>query len=341
MDAETRSKLGEWFRLYALDPTMEIEARFHDVDKEQFDRMMKMLMKNPSWSNKPAWDQSEDWSFDGRIRRTILSNGSQVVVQKEQFDRFDVGAIRFSVAQEFPMESTWKPGGPARIVRKKKRMSFVHKNLFAFELTLVQQGQTREEAQRAPVKYEVELEFKGQSSHSQKNFPANYLVDSFLMKIKDLNDCLSNITIPSSHHPHPHPHHPPPPTSSSSKRPHSDIVGDVSSGGHHPNNKNLKMGSTGSLSETKPLRKPAGPQEGQVVMTNSPVQLDVGKGDFPPDGVMEEEISSQLEWELSHINKSDETAYIMNMPSDLPNGVAYHLFKYCGFVPYSSLTVRR
>jgi hypothetical protein len=87
--------------------------------------------------------------------------------------------VKFAVASEAEASAD---SSPVHLFRHKQRFTFVHKNLFKFELTRVKQGSTREAAIRADTSYEVEIEFCGQEDAAAAQRGPAYLADSLLMK---------------------------------------------------------------------------------------------------------------------------------------------------------------
>ena len=94
--------------------------------------------------------------------------------------------MRFQVSKEVPQHND---SSDVNNVRYKRRTTFVHKNLFKFELTKVRQGPNETIARQAAEEYEVEIEYCGYDQPAAAN--AEYLTDSLLMKVSDLLHQLS------------------------------------------------------------------------------------------------------------------------------------------------------
>lgn len=90
--------------------------------------------------------------------------------------------VRLSVQTERAVSPM--AGALVQKLRLKDRLSFLHKGVFSFDITLVRQGDELEEALKAPPTYEVELEFCGQRRF--KGGKAERSAKSMLMKVFDL-----------------------------------------------------------------------------------------------------------------------------------------------------------
>ena len=186
--------LTAWFAQYGQNPVFEVECRIKDVGAAAFERVLQTLLSNKSWSNCPIKPHlSLDMVHASKVRETQafdISSGRpsgpttflRKVRQSEcKVDTPSGHAVRFQVSSE--TETSAAPP-PIDTYRHKERYTFVHKNLFKFELTRVKQGPTDEAARRADTTFEIELEFCGHDRPEASQ--AEYLADSMCMKVSDL-----------------------------------------------------------------------------------------------------------------------------------------------------------
>ena len=190
-----REVLTNWFGQYGSNSLFEIEARVQDVGGAGFERVLQSLLSHKGWSNAPISPQiSLDMMHANGVRETQsfdLKQGGRPsgpptflrkVKQTESKLETPSGyTVKFAVATE---NETSAAPPPVHMYRHKERYSFVHKNLFKFELTRVKQGPSDEAARAADMQYEVELEFCGQEREEAGQ--AEYLADSMCMKMADL-----------------------------------------------------------------------------------------------------------------------------------------------------------
>jgi hypothetical protein len=134
---------------------------------------------------------SLDISHYSRLRETLRQGHPPSYMRKTQVDRQDVRAggpggdlLRFAVSTEVPQPPP-HAGDGVEVCRIKARNTFVHKGEFRYELTEVRSGADARAAERAPVEFEVELEWCGQRSAPAPGGPA-LQAQRFLMKVKDL-----------------------------------------------------------------------------------------------------------------------------------------------------------
>ena len=191
---DARDALISWFKQYGAKPEMEIEFRVQEVGEAGFEQLLSSLQSNRGWSNIPKPSVTLDRMHATGVRETIeMGPNGQPLPKPAQYLRKVKGhdvpwttpsgvPIKFAVASE--KECSADPS-PVHLYRHKQRYSFVHKNLFKFELTRVKQGPTNESASRAETQFEVELEFCGQGEVG-KGISPEYLADSMLMKAADL-----------------------------------------------------------------------------------------------------------------------------------------------------------
>lgn len=141
--AGMKARLKEWFGRYSQVPTFEIEARVRDVSPAGFTHVVNKMQKNPQWSNNPAWSDSLDMIHASGVRETVdLATKRRTFIKKDRKEFFNTqltaaGAtheVRFALAEERPMH---QDSTPVQTWRYKRRITFVHKGLFSFELTQV------------------------------------------------------------------------------------------------------------------------------------------------------------------------------------------------------------
>jgi len=182
-----REQLVWWFEKYSRNPGVEIEARIKNVNRAGWEAVFKKLSSNKAWSNTPAERYTRDLIHSSGVRETVeVSTRSRSFMRKNRIvDPFDVQlspshTVRFAVASE---DQCSEDDTPVHTWREKKRTTFVHKELFSFELTRVKQGGSAHEAQYGPEQFEIELEFCGQRGSVHKK---EYLAESMIMKVKDI-----------------------------------------------------------------------------------------------------------------------------------------------------------
>ncbi len=199
------STLMQWFRRFATDPEVEIEARVKDVTDDEFVFVSQRLETNPSWSADVSTTMV-DVTYAGfdRVRGTYdgqAAPGARAVsfIKKERIEfPLDISTgephhiwVRFALSREK------RVSGPPRGVegnhfRVKKRRSFVHNHQVAYELTRVQSGGSEEQALASRAQCEVELEWCGQAT-VPNNPNAETLSDlalGFVTKIDDVIDMI-------------------------------------------------------------------------------------------------------------------------------------------------------
>jgi len=184
---EVSAKLFSWFQRYGTSAEMEIEARVREVDDVKFEELLKKLRSFPGWTAREEV-VSTDILHESGVRETRPMQGPSTFMFKEKIDQLDVFGtddhhpVRLSVSSERPVRAdntAW------RLVRHKKRHTFVHKGTFKFELTEVKQGPSWETASREDSEFEVEVEYCGQAACRPEQKYFQYLVQSFLGKVLD------------------------------------------------------------------------------------------------------------------------------------------------------------
>ena len=174
-------------------PEIEIRlGKFHDnrtfvssLPKHVFDHLLLMFRSCKKW-NRVCEIQSVDY-FQKNIRLSKTKDNVEYIQKikfgasdmKNEKDKID---IRLSISTENPMEI------PKEIdinnideslfdtIRHKLRYSFYYKNIWKYDFTIVNCST-----------YEIEIELLNPKNTLQV-YNANYLVESLIMKIKDIDD---------------------------------------------------------------------------------------------------------------------------------------------------------
>uniref|UniRef100_A0A7S0L938 mRNA 5'-phosphatase n=1 Tax=Coccolithus braarudii TaxID=221442 RepID=A0A7S0L938_9EUKA len=177
--------MHSWFMQYTTNPQIEIEARIRDVKQMGFEAVLAHLKSNTQWSNTPEMRETLDLVHVSGVRET-RGTGTRSFLRKNKINHVEfqgspAHAVRIAVAEELPCG---EDESPVQTYRFKRRITFVHKGMFAFELTQVRSGWSEQEARSSPIMHEIEIEFCGQKLRPSPN--PQYLADSMLMKLKDL-----------------------------------------------------------------------------------------------------------------------------------------------------------
>ncbi len=200
-DASVNQTLCEWFHAHGTDKTVEAEARIKNVGAHQFNALLAHLThaKKNEWAHKPEEETTVDLIHQSGVRESVhLATGARSYLRKSRMHDFTVEPVaghpvRFTISSERECAAD---SSPVVQFRRKKRIRFVRKHMFSYELTTVNQGDDEQMARASPVQYEVELEFCGQKLSP---FPKpQYLADSMLMK---LSDCLMQVVQAASNPP--------------------------------------------------------------------------------------------------------------------------------------------
>lgn len=185
---ETRAKVHSWFSRYGGSNEVEIEARIKEIDASKFEEMLRKLHTNKAWSVKPTVVRSADIIRQSGVRESQGGPEGHVFLRKQRLDTFDVFGtdthhpVRLQASSEKPVAPDHTP---ISCVRHKQRHTFVHKNMFKFELTEVKQGPSWEAAFTEDSEFEIEVEYCGQGRFHEGTDYVTYLIDSFLGKVKD------------------------------------------------------------------------------------------------------------------------------------------------------------
>jgi hypothetical protein len=186
------------FQRFSERSHLEIEAKLgrsqpsqflSGVSNDDFMRIHDMLMSYGKWTNQgevDRWISSFDYMLDNNVRVSKTSTGN-IVIKKTTLENITFVCrernydIRVSLKEELPMKIKL-PQDP-HMVRVKKRKSFIYKNRWRFDLTVVWTGKDEQEAQSFPPSHEVECEFIGPRHTVGPNY--EYTALSMLEKMID------------------------------------------------------------------------------------------------------------------------------------------------------------
>lgn len=137
------------------------------VSRDDFNKYHGMLMSFRGWDNVAKlghWVSSFDYMLDNNVRVTKTSAGNKFVrktlLQHVTFKchgrPYD---LRVSLKEELPVEIRL-PQEP-RLVRVKRRKSFIYQGQWQFDMTIVWTGRDEQDAAGQEPTHEVECEFIG------------------------------------------------------------------------------------------------------------------------------------------------------------------------------------
>lgn len=153
------------------DPDMELEGRIlqrkETVTKEMFDRIVAKLAKDPNYAKHEV--NTRDFFFDNGIR--VTTGDVKEAIRKQSGNRCDMSlggsswALRISLKREsiIPIPEHFEDMTPT-LVRVKRRIRFLYKKKWAFDVTMVRQAKSESELNRQEAQqnerwtYELELE---------------------------------------------------------------------------------------------------------------------------------------------------------------------------------------
>ena len=187
-----RERVLSWFKGNSDNPGIEVEARIKDVSQLGFETVLRNLASNKGWSNTPKERTTLDLIHASGVRETHDDAQKVSFMRKERHEQFNCECgtsgyeVRFAVASETEERLGFQDTSEVSTWRYKQRIQFVHKGLFAFDLTKVKQGATQQLAKQAETTYEIEVEFCGQKEAvaAKEQQKATYLTDSMLMKAR-------------------------------------------------------------------------------------------------------------------------------------------------------------
>ena len=221
-----RERVLSWFKGNSDNPEIEVEARIKDVSQLGFETVLRNLASNKGWSNTPKERTTLDLIHASGVRETHDDAQKVSFMRKERHEQFNCECgtsgyeVRFAVASETEERIGFQDSSEVSTWRYKQRIHFVHKGLFAFDLTKVKQGATQQLAKQAETTYEIEVEFCGQKDAiaAKEQQKAAYLTDSMLMKARLAPPALPSRMLPpllsapsGPRHPSPLTPHPSPP----------------------------------------------------------------------------------------------------------------------------------
>jgi hypothetical protein len=173
-------------------PDAEVEFRFGrkgirsfdtNIARDRFEAVLKRLKSNKKWSSTTE-ETFEDRLHPAGGRTRVLSDGKVESIRKERVYKQDLAFpsawadVRVCIAHERPLP----PGGDPPVVNtiRKRRWRFVHKGLWAFDLT-------RSVAERPLDPDDESLEYHGiELELVNRSKPAGYLADYGEVLVKDI-----------------------------------------------------------------------------------------------------------------------------------------------------------
>jgi len=177
-------ELESFVNVALADPAVELEIRIGKISFGQFrtdipstlwDRIKSRLESYPKWSSKDT-ETFVDERLDA-VRRRTFSDGRTEVIRKERIAIRDVPMqtspmdLRISLAREHRI-STIEGSSKVTSRESKKRYRYVHKGIWAFELTEIEG--TKDIDSECSKRYQVEIEFRPSGAHK---YPCRYLAD--------------------------------------------------------------------------------------------------------------------------------------------------------------------
>ena len=169
-----------------MEPTMELEIRIGkiafgrfctDVSASAWNLVKRRLESYIKWSRTET-QSFVDEHFEGRLRRRTFSDGRIEIVRKERIVVHDVPMsnrpmdLRISLSQEHRVCDSITGGASRK--ETKTRHRFVHKDIWAFELTEIE-GSQRDIDSEHSKQYQIEIEFLPMGG--SRKYPCKYLAD--------------------------------------------------------------------------------------------------------------------------------------------------------------------
>lgn len=171
-------------RFYSQELTRDFTEFQNGVSKEWFEGHLSRFEKSNHWTNQPKWNRIEEFVYRDQVRMRREPGGYASFIKKSIHIRnFDIplsgsrSDLRVSLKTETPTQIRC---GVPDWIRFKERISFLHKNTFQYDFTIVWEGKTIQEALNSKPCYEIEVECTNLSQNSR------YLTESMLLKSKDL-----------------------------------------------------------------------------------------------------------------------------------------------------------
>jgi hypothetical protein len=178
-------ELESFVSVALADPAIELEIRIGkiafgqfrtDVPSDAWERVKGRLESYPKWSSTDTVTFVDERM--NNVRRRTFSDGRVEIIQKERMAVHDVPVpnrpmdLRVSLAREKAVTI----GGPSdprvTATETKKRYRYVHKGIWAFELTEIQG--TKDIDSECATRYQIEIEFCPSGAHK---YPCKYLAD--------------------------------------------------------------------------------------------------------------------------------------------------------------------
>lgn len=188
---------------------LELEARLGrreggrfvpGAGRERFEWYLARCEASRHWSTVYPWAESEErYARDGSRTTWMARRGAVARVRKVAASTLDCDAAPLGDAPSVRVSLQWEvpePVGPQRTatatttaataettthVRLRRRRTFVYRDLFRYDFTVVREGSTPAAAAAAPERHEIEVECVDPAAAA-----APYLARSLLLKALDL-----------------------------------------------------------------------------------------------------------------------------------------------------------
>lgn len=169
-----------------VDPTMELEIRVGkiafgrfrtDISESAWTLVKRRLESYQKWSHTETQSFVDDHFNEGHLRRRTFLDGRIEVIRKERIVVHDVPMsdrsmdLRVSLSREHPVIDELS-ALPSR-KEAKTRHRFVHKDIWAFELTVI--DGPRDIDSESSNQHQIEIEFL--PSAGARKYPCKYLAD--------------------------------------------------------------------------------------------------------------------------------------------------------------------
>lgn len=164
---EIEGKLGKFFTGQSGSGSGRVaKTKFESgVSREDFNKYHDMLSSFKGWdpaSKTTHWTSIFDYILDGNIRVSKTSAGN-CFVRKTLLENVNLHCrgrsydMRISLKEELPMQVRL-PQEP-RLVRVKKRKSFIYQGEWQFDITIAWTGRDEQDAASQTPTYEIECEY--------------------------------------------------------------------------------------------------------------------------------------------------------------------------------------
>lgn len=167
------------------DSAMELEIRLGkiafgrfctDVPSSAWNLVKRRLESNKKWSRTETQSFVDEHFDQGHVRRRTFSDGQFEIIRKERIVAHDVPMSNMPMDLRISLSKEHRVDGPIHGTSRKEtktRHRFVHKDLWAFELTEIEGP--RDIDSESSQRYQIEIEFLPMGG-SQK-YPCKYLAD--------------------------------------------------------------------------------------------------------------------------------------------------------------------